>query len=191
MSIRYQIIMAGGVYDYQLGRRITTDDAAQWAEYSAWLTAGNRPLPPDNVTGDDLATAQAKRIADINGYSAGLRNHVVAGRSPAEMASWSLKLFDALAVAAGQPSPFASVLPQIGAALGLPATPASYCAAVAAVRGITEAAQVEKVLAQAVPFLVAEAALDGVRGRKCDETAALTTVQDIIVHPWLAGWPEL
>lgn len=192
MTSRYQVILAGGVHDYQTKRDINqTDNPAEWAEYQAWLTAGGQLLPPDSITGDDLATAKAKRVADINAYAASLRNRFIAGRSAGEIGAWALKLLDAMAVAGGQPSPFAAVLPQIGTALGLPSTPTSYNDAIAKVRGITEAAHAQKVLTPALQFLVAEAMVDGVRGKHCDAVNACATVQDVLVYAWLTGWPEL
>lgn len=191
MSARYQILAEGGVWDFQERRKITRLDADAWASYAQWLTEGNSPLPADPVGQLDLATAIANRQAEIDAYAAGLRNRIIRGRSVGEMASWALKLFDAMAVAGGALNPFAAVLPAVGQALGLPATPTSYNDAIAKVRGITEAEHVGKVLSQAVPFLVAEAAIDGTRGRHCDAVAACPDVQSVVAYNWLAGWPQL
>ncbi|MDQ5946186.1 MAG: hypothetical protein QG619_1609, partial [Pseudomonadota bacterium] len=76
-------------------------------------------------------------------------------------------------------------------ALGLPTTPTSYNHAVAMVRGITEAQHVALVLAQAVPFMAAEAAIDGMRGKHCDAVNAMTDVPSLVAYDWSTGWPEI
>ncbi len=191
MTIRYQILKEG-VRDLQTRTDVPPDrSSAAWTEYQNWLTAGNTPLPPDTIGQDDLPTSKLKRQEEINAYSAGLRNRAIRGRSAGETASWTLKLLDALAISFGQPSPFAAVLPQISAGLGLPSTATSYNDAIAKVRGITEAEHIAKLLPQAVPFLVAEAYIDGIRGKHCDAVEAMTTVADIITYDWHSGWPVI
>lgn len=189
---RYQILAEGGVFDLQTRSivRPSKSDPA-WLAYQAALTAGEVPLPPDAVGQLDLAAAKAARTEEINAYSAGLRNSVIRGRSAGEMASWIIKLLDAMAVQAGTPTPFAALLPQLGTALGLPAAPTSVNAALATVRGISEADHVAKVLAPAVQFLVAEVALDAIRGKHCDAIAAMTDIRDVIAYNWRAGWPAI
>jgi len=173
MAARYQILIAGGVFDHQ-DRAIVKPGDSAWQSYQEWLTAGNTPLPPDTVGQDDLATAKAKRCTEIDAYAAGLRNQAVRGRSAGEMASWSIKLAEARAYQAASVDASAPTL-----------------AAIATVRGITTAAMVAKVVAQATPFLQAEAAIDGVRGKHCDAVASMTDVRDIVTYDWHSGWPVI
>ena len=172
-------------------RTVVLPGTPGWPEYQKWLTAGGVILPKDSVGMEDLATAMTKKCDEINMFAASLRNKIIAGRSAGEMVSWAIKLLDAMAVSGAQSSPFAPILPAIQSALGLPSTPNSYNHAIAMVRGITEVDHVSKVMAQAVPFIAAEAAIDGTRGRHCDAIISKTTVSDIIIYDWLTGWPTL
>lgn len=189
MTARYQLLDRG-VFDFQ-SRTNVLPDSPDWQTYREWLTAGGIPLPPDTVGQMDLPQAQAEREAQIETYATGLRNKVISGVSAGEMASWLLKLMDGLAVRAGQPSPFAPILPAIGAGLGLPATPTSYNHAIALVRGISEAEHIDKVLPLATQFLTAEAAIDGVRGKHVDAVRAITDMGALLAYDWMAGWPAL
>lgn len=173
---RYQILQAGGVFDFET-RTIVPPSLSDsgWQAYQAWLTAGNTPLPPDPVgQAADLATAKAQKKSEIDAYAAGLRNQVVRGYSAGEMASWSSKLAEARAFAATNDPIQAPTL-----------------SASATIRGITLADLAGRVLAQSTPFLQAEAAIDGIRGKHCDAVEAMTTVQDIIVYDWHSGWPVI
>jgi len=190
MSTRYQTVAEGGVFDHETARRIRRGEPG-WAEYQEWLTRGGSPLLPDPVGEMDLAAAKAARIADINAHAAGLRNQFVRGRSVGEMVSWSIKLLDAIAVQAGQPTPFAALLPQLQAQLGLPVAPDSVNHALALLRGITEAEHAGKVISQAAAALAAEIASDAIRGRHCDSIATMTDPRDIAAYPWLTGWPSM
>lgn len=181
-----------GVWDLSTRTVVTKRTTPElWAEYEAWLTAGGILLPPDSVGQMELAEAKTTKCAEINSYAASLRNKIIAGRSAGEMVSWAIKLLDAMAVSAAQPNPFLSILPALQAALGLPSTPNSYNHAIAMVRGITEADHILKVLNQAVPFIAAEAAIDGTRGKHCDYVNNATTVEEIILYNWKTGWPVL
>lgn len=172
---RYQVIKSGGVFDLESRTIVPPDRSSEaWRDYEAWLTAGNTPLPPDTIGQDDLATSVAKRKAEIDAYAAGLRNAVVRGRSAAEMASWSIKVAEARAYAANP----------------LPAS-APLLAAIAQIRGIDLALLVEKVNVQSAPFMQAEAAIDGVRGKHCDAIEAMATVGEIVTYDWQAGWPVI
>lgn len=191
MTSKYQILSSGGVWDTETRSVILSDNSsALWLAYEVWLTAGNTPLPADTVGQDTLDVTKQKRLAEIDAYAAGQRNLAVRGRSAAEMSGWLGKLLDAMAVRAAQPSPFAAVLPTICTQLGL-VSATSYNHVLAQIRGITEAAHVTKVIDQAVPFLVMEAALDGNRGKHCDAILAMTTVQQVILYNWRVGWPVI
>lgn len=192
MSARYQIVAEGGVFDFQARAHIDPiKNPVEWVEYLSSLTKGEVPLPPDAVGQMPLDDAKAARVANINAYAAGLRNRIIAGRSGGEMASWALKLLDALAVRAGTQNPFAALLPEIGVILGLSGPPHSINDALAQIRGISEAEHTDKVITQAVMSLVAEVSIDPVRGRHCDAVAAMTDVRDVVTYNWLAGWPAV
>lgn len=174
MSTRYQL-RKEGVWDFQTSTGIEPRrSSAAWLEYQEWLTAGGVPLPPDSVGEDDLPTSKRKRQDEIDSYAAALRNKAVRGRSVAEMSSWTAKLVEARAYKVS----------------GL-AADAPLLTMIAAVRGITTLALADKVIAQATPFLQAEAGIDGVRGLHCDAIEAMTDVRDIIVYDWRAGWPTI
>lgn len=173
MSIRYQILAEGGVYDHQeraVVRPSRSDPA--WQAYQRWLTEGNTPLPADDVGQFDLAAAIVARCEEINMFAAGLRNSYIRGRSAGEMASWALKVNEARNYTA-------SGNPEAAPMLAMTAT----------IRGIALEALVAKVLEQADPFAMAEAAIDGVRGKHCDALQAMTDVRDVITYDWRAGWP--
>jgi len=172
--VRYQILHQG-VFDLTTRTVVLPNtSSADWQAYETWLTAGNTPLPPDSIGQDDLATSKAKRQSEIDAYAAGLRNQFVRGRSVGEMASWTLKLIEARAWVATQDPLQAPML-----------------VLSAQVRGITVDAMAAKVLAQAEPFLQAEAYVDGIRGKHSDAIDACTDVRDIITYDWLAGWPTV
>lgn len=172
---RYQVILSGGVWDMDTRAIVPPDSSSDaWQEYQSWLTAGNTPLPPSTIGQGDLATSKANRKAEIDAYAAGLRNAVVRGRSAGEMASWSIKINEARLYTSTSNAAQAPTL-----------------AATAAVRGITLAALVSKVLSQAAPFLQAEAYIDGIRGKHCDAVDAMLTVPEIVTYDWHVGWPNL
>lgn len=174
MKMRYQILPQG-VFDFSTRTVVLPDNSsAAWQAYQAWLTAGNTPLPPDSVGQDDLATAKLKRQSEIDAYSAGLRNQFVRGRSVGEMASWTIKLVEARAWQATQDVAQSPML-----------------VATAQIRGISTGEMAARVLAQAAPFLQAEAAIDGIRGKHCDAVEACATVPEIITYDWHTGWPTL
>lgn len=186
---RYQRLERG-VWDHQT-RTTVLPGTPGWADYQTWLTAGGVLLPLDAVGQLTLAEAKASRIAEIDAYAASLRNQLIAGRSAGEMASWPIKLLEALAVQAGQPSPFAALMPAIQAALGLPAQPASILGAMAAARGISEAEYAAKVIHDAVLFISAEIAIDAARGAHRDAILALSDVRDVVTYDWATGWPAI
>lgn len=171
---RYQLLKEG-VLDLSTKERIKPDKSSKaWREYQEFLTAGGVPLPADTVGADDLATSQTMRKEEIDAYAAGLRNSVVRGRSAGEMASWAIKLAEARAyTVSGDP------------------LQAPTLAAIAQIRCITVADLSARVLANSAPFLQAEAAIDGMRGKHCDAIDAMTDVRDIIVYDWRAGWPVI
>lgn len=173
MTARYQILAEGGVWDFQTRSRIPADNSnAAWQEYRAWLTAGGIPLPPDSIGQDDLPTAQAKRIAEIEAYAAGLRNKVIAGYSAAEMSSWPIKVMEARAYTISGNAGDAPML-------SIEAT----------ARGITLTDLAAKVLTKADGFAPLEATISGICGKHQDAIRALTDIRDLLVYDWRAGWP--
>ncbi len=192
MSTRYQILAAGGVFDHQ-ERAIVPPVKSNpaWVAYQEWLTAGGVPLAPDNIWQEELSEAKTKRTDEINAYAAGQRNQLISGRSPGEMASWAVKLLDALAVLQQQNSPYAPILADIATIAGLQTTPNSINAAMAEIRGITEAEYVQKVIVRSSPYIAAELVIDAIRGKHCDAIMAMTTVEEIITYNWRTDWPAI
>lgn len=175
MTSRYQILLSGGVFDLETRTVVPPDrSSAAWQEYQSWLTSGNTPLPPDTVGQDALPIAKLKRQSEIDAYAAGLRNAVVRGRSAGEMASWSIKVAEARAYTATSDPAQAPTL-----------------ALTAAIRGIALDELAGRVLAQSSPFLQAEAAIDGTRGKHCDAVEAMLDLRDIITYDWHSGWPAI
>jgi hypothetical protein len=172
MNARYQLLERG-VFDHTT-RSNVLPHMPEWDIYREWLTAGGIPLPMDAIGQVDLADAQASRIAEIEAYAAGLRNKIIAGISAGEMSSWPLKIAEArLWTASGDDAD------------------APMLAATAQIRGIPMAEMVAKVMGAATPFAMAEAAIDGTRGKHCDAINAMTDVRDVVVYDWRAGWPAL
>lgn len=186
---RYQR-MTYGVWDFQT-RTNVLPNTAEWSQYEIWLTSGGVPLPMDSIGQQDLGAAQAARISEINAHAASLRNKIIQGRSAGELASWAMKLLDALAIQAGEISPFVAIMPQVASALGLPMVPKGINHAMALVRGCTEEEYLAKVLRDGTSFITAEILLDAVRGKHCDAISVCTTVQEVILYDWGKGWPSI
>lgn len=194
MSARYQIITdtLGGVFDFTTQKRVFPDRSdPKWMEYQAWLTAGGEPMRDDPAGQLPLFDAQMRRCDEINLFAAGMRNTVIRGRSVGELASWVLKLLDALSVQSGIPSVFAPLLPLIGEMMAMPRVPASINDALAWVREITEAEHAGKVVTQAIPALIAETLIDGVRGWHCDKVLKMTDVREVVNYDWRTRWPVI
>jgi hypothetical protein len=90
------------------------------------------------------------------------------------MASWAIKLNEARAYTSTSDPLQAPTL-----------------AAIASIRGITLADLAGRVIANSTPYLQAEAAIDGIRGKHSDAIDAMTTVADIITYDWHSGWPVI
>ena len=167
---RYQLIDRG-VFDFET-RSIVLPGSDAWSTYREWLTAGGVPLPMDAIGQDDLAGAQNKRIAEIDAYSAGLRNQAIAGTSAGEMSAWPIKVSEARAYTASGNAADAPML-----------------SIEASARDITLAALCAKVLTKADSFAPLEATISGVCGRHQDAIRAMTDVRDIVLYDWRIGWP--
>jgi hypothetical protein len=114
----------------------------------------------------------AEKLAAVDELAAGQRARAVARASPAEMASWTLKLQEAKAWLASQDDADAPML-----------------ALEAQARGATLAVLVSKVIAKAQAYRRAEAAIAGAAGRHRDAVAALQTIGDVAAYDITAGWP--
>lgn len=124
------------------------------------------------VNGPDTAFAtldEAKddRSAVVDIVAMSLRNRITSNTSPAEMASWPIKLAEAQA--GGGP---------------MLALEAQY-------RGVTEAALVQLVLQNADDLSRLEAQISGISGMHRDAIAALQTVEDVCAYDMRSDWPEV
>lgn len=120
-----------------------------------------------------LAETQDEVCNEIEAFAAALRNKHVSNISPAEMASWSIKLAEAAAFAAtGDPAS--------APLLGIEAT----------ARGCTLADLIGKVNGNAGNLAALEAAIAGTSGKHRDAVRALTTFADVLAYDWHTGWPE-
>lgn len=116
---------------------------------------------------ETLEAAKLNRIDLVYFIALTLRNKATTGTSPAEMASWPLKLAEANAGG--------------GSLLALEA---QY-------RGISEAALVAKILASAAQLSALEAQIAGVSGLHADAIEALTTIEEVRSYNMISGWPEV
>lgn len=119
-----------------------------------------------------LVACQAEIIAAIDAHARALRDAVVAGISPAEMASWSIKRAEAQATTASGDAADAPML-----------------AIEAAARGIPLQAVVDLVRAKAAALSTLEAAIAGTAGRHADAVRACTSFADALAYDWSTGWP--
>lgn len=114
--------------------------------------------------------AEVKNDADMIARTK--RDHVVLGISPAEMASWPIKRFEALALQSGSDP-----------------TSSPSLAAEAAARGIALADLVAKVLANSSRLALLEAEIAGRCGAIRDAAGAATTDAELLAIDLEAGWP--
>jgi len=121
----------------------------------------------DDVDFQSLSEAKENRFVVVDLVAASLRNRATYNTSPAEMASWPIKLEEANA--GGGP---------------LLALEASY-------RGISEAELVTKVLDNAQQLSTLEAQIAGVSGMHRDVISSLTTIEEVCAYDMRSGWPEV
>ena len=179
MNTRYQLLSQGGVYNYDTGATIKRGDTG-WAEYQAWLSAGNAPLPPvDKVPTLEEAKEDIKQA--INDHATGLRNKAHAGTSPWEAASWGFKFPEAVKIMGYGAS---TTLTNIKAS-----NPRIW--EEAEIRGIDPRVLAAKIEAKANDFWAMEAKIAGIVGKHCDAVDKLTDVRDVLFYDWRAGWPEV
>lgn len=126
------------------------------------------------------ADVAATKKAAVDALAAAKRNAVVAGISPAEMASWPIKRAEALAYQA--------------AGAGATDAAAPNLAAEALARNVTTADLVAKVLNKATALAALEASIAGVAGKHCDAldtlaAAPATTAAQVAAYDISVGWP--
>lgn len=120
----------------------------------------------------DVAALANACVAKIEALATAKRNTVVAPYSPGEMASWPIKLAEALAYQASGNSADAPNL-----------------SVEASARGMALSTLVQKVIADAQRFSAIEAAIAGTSGRHRDAVKALTSHAQIMAYDYTTGWP--
>ncbi|MES2126643.1 MAG: hypothetical protein V4463_05170 [Pseudomonadota bacterium] len=150
---------------------VTVDQRINWIDFCANdARDGVEALPPPAA--ETVSQLIAKRIVESDGLAAAKRNAIVAGTSPAEMASWPIKLAEAVKYVASNDPP-----------------DAPYLTAEAAARNITLAALVAKVQTNGAVLAGLEAQIAGINGKHKDALALLTTVEDVAAYDITAGYP--
>lgn len=115
---------------------------------------------------------RAAKLAAADAHARRLRDSIVAGISPAEMASWAIKRAEALAwTASGNTADAPGLLLEAQA------------------RGVTLAALVQRVLTKAAALSALEAAIAGRCGAIQDAARAAMTAAAIAAIDVGAGWP--
>lgn len=145
--------------------------AGHWLrqENGEWLSSDDTSvqLIIDTYSLTDLKNSKKNEVL---AYAKKLRDRVIASISPGEMASWPIKLSEAMAFAAGS-------------------TNTPMLSAEAAIRGITVAEMVGKVGGNATSFSTLEAQIGGTDGRHRDNIDKLTTFEEVIAYDYSTGWP--
>jgi len=126
-------------------------------------------VPPALPPLDEVIT---QRRAESDALAAAKRNSVVGGTSPAEMASWPIKLAEAVKFAASSD----------------PAD-APYLGVEAAARGITLEELVAKVQTNGAMLAGLEAQIAGINGKHRDALATMTVSTDVLAYDITAGYP--
>ncbi|HBY61089.1 MAG TPA: hypothetical protein DEH78_14800 [Solibacterales bacterium] len=167
---RYQLL-ARGVRDLDTGEDVAPGHPA-WPEYDRWVAAGGIPTPMVEIKVQrSLTEAQADLVARVEELASEARARVVKYASPAEMSSWTVKLQEARA--------FRDTGVYTGELLQVEAD----------ARGVPLAAVVERVLANASAYAVAEGTIAGVAGRHKDAIRAFTSVEEVLRYDVEQGWP--
>lgn len=119
-----------------------------------------------------LDQAKAFKSGAVGQHATALRNRIVSGKSPGELASWSIKMAEAKKFSQGA---LESECPM----LSLEATS----------RGITMAALVAKVDGNATGFSNLESRIGGNEGKHKDAIKLLTTFAEVAAYDFSTGWP--
>lgn len=121
-----------------------------------------------------LADAQAYKCAEVDAYAKQLRDKVIKTYSAGEMASWPIKVAEAVKfLATGQ------------------VADAPMLAIEATARGTTMANLADRVSAKALAFAGLEATIAGVSGKHCDAIKACDTFEQVSAYDFNAGWPAV
>ena len=154
-----------------LGLHLAIEAAGHWLRQvnGVWASS-NDAVVQDIINSYTLASAKEARRREVSAVARTKFDAITSGISPAEMAGWSILLSEAEAFRGGKSSP-----PSV--------------AAEAAIRGISVAALVAKVEANAAQFQAARAAIAGTDGKKRDQIDALTTFEAVAAYDVTAGWP--
>lgn len=126
------------------------------------------------IDGYTLDQAKAARSIESQRIARELRDRVVAGVSPGEMAAWSVKRAEAQAYAQTQDPAVAPLL-----------------SAEATARGVTLQHVIARVASNAASYAAMEAAIAGADGRHRDAIAALTSFDGVAGYDLTVGWPEV
>jgi hypothetical protein len=130
----------------------------------------------DSFTAPDLlSSVKADKCREVLLHSKRLRDKVVELVSKGEMASWSIKRDSAIRYDSE----------------GDAGAPYAMLSDEAAKRGISLAALVAKVHANAARFEAAESAIGGTDGKHRDAIMALETVEAVVAYDYSTGWPEV
>lgn len=158
------------------GLHLAIHAAGHWIEQSPsglWLSDDDVAVQAI-IDGYTLDQVKADVAAKIEAHAADLRNKVVAGISPGEMASWSIKRSEAYAY---QASGNAADAPT----LNIEAT----------TRGVALTDVVTRVLANAGTLAGLEATIAGVSGKHKDAIKGLSTFADVLAYDWHTDWPAV
>lgn len=120
----------------------------------------------------DSAKAEVSRVVSLHAKK--LRDKVVAAISAGEMASWGIKLSEAVKFSTSGDSAQCPML-----------------SAEAAARGVSLASLVAKVGGNGQNFSYLEAAIGGNDGKHRDAIKALTTFDEVLDYDFSAGWPAV
>lgn len=142
-----------------------------WQENGVWVSSNDEAvqLLIDNFT---LDQAKSAKKLEVSKFATALRNKVVADYSPGEMASWSLKLSEAVKYLAGD-------------------TNCPMLTMEANFRGVSLESLVNRVMENAALFSGAEALIAGVEGSHRDNIDLLTTFEEVNSYDFTANWPEV
>jgi hypothetical protein len=144
-----------------------------WVEDGEWCCSDDA-LAQSIVDGYSLEQAINDICAEIDGYAKELRDRVISSISPGEMASWPIKLAEAVKYA------------QTGQQ-----TDAPLLTLEAAARGVTITDLCMKVTGNAGGLATTEATIAGVSGKHRDRIRSCSTWDALLSYDWRTGWPAI
>ena len=140
-------------------------------ENGVWVSDNDVAVQAIIDSFDPLVSAKAAKKKAIDAHAAALRNVIVNGTSPAEMAAWGLKVLQAARVQAGE------------------TTGTELIDAEATVRGVSRAAMAAIVKGNSDGLSALETQISGNAGKHKDIIAAMTDWQAIAAYDFSSGWP--